>query len=302
MSHRREMLASCLSKLEPESLMAEGGEKRGAIAIELLKKSCAEDGGTGAEIAQMSGAVRLLMQTCVLHPIPPFRTGATAVLAECVRQGDAAFLRAALDQRALEAFLRLLTEGERRVKPGTCDSAAAAAAQGGALDPDVPTRRVALKALEALLLSAPPFCDEALRFEGTVPTLASLCAHRDVELRRHACALLRTLALDGDGARREAVRAAVELDAEHAAAALLAAALDPEPSNAECAEGAGSVLLSLQGSSAVAAAVAACAGEGGGEGAGDAEAAPAEADGRAPSVRARVLTWRDSLRAEAQPC
>eukprot|EP00966_Prymnesium_polylepis_P252282 5832572-Prymnesium_polylepis.1 len=141
-------VATLLQKLEPESMMQEDGLKKAHLSLTLLQKKAAEP-GLAAAIAEAAG-VRILVQTCVLHPVPELRVQATSVLGACIKEADAAFLASALESRVPAGLLRLLREEDRRAKQEGFDEA---------VDPDLPVRRTAVVALTDLLLAT----DEATR-------------------------------------------------------------------------------------------------------------------------------------------
>jgi len=216
-------LRSLLEKLDPESMMKDGGLQKATLAIGLLEKKSA-DAGFAEEVAA-AGGVQILVQTAVLHPAPTLRQSATSVLVACVKQRDPAFLKSALERRLPEALLRLMREDARRVK----------AAQGidqvadgdSATDPDLPTRRIALSGLEALLSLDDPFVLTAIfQLPTSGSVLIELPGNTDPDIRQRAPALLSMVVASETGVA--AIEKTVEDDPVAAATQLLGAACDSD--------------------------------------------------------------------------
>lgn len=176
------------------AMMQEGGEKKAAMAIGLLHQKASEAGAAAAVVE--CGGVRTLVQTAVLHPISEMRLGAAAVLTACAQQDDANFMRAGLEQRLPEAFLRCLHEGDRRAKPEGEESKPEEGSGGfeEAVDPDKPLRRVAIVGLRHMLASkCEGIPDGVLKAPQAVSVLFRLGTNTDPALRREAVHLLLAL-------------------------------------------------------------------------------------------------------------
>ena len=170
--------AKLLEKLDPESMMQEDGLKKAHLSLVLLLKQ-ANEGPLAAEVAAVAGGTRILVQTCVLHPVPELRQQATAVLGACIKEAVPAFLASALENRIPAALLRLLREEDRRAKQEGFDKA---------VDPDLPIRRVAIVALTDLLLSTDGATQQAVLDDPTTLTVVLIaCGNNDAEVSDAGC-------------------------------------------------------------------------------------------------------------------
>lgn len=245
-SHHLSMLKQYLDKLEPEAMMQPNGTRAAMVALGLLE-TMASDGGMAKELD--APGVKILIQTCVLHPVPDCRRAACAVLTAFTVEGDATFLSLALPLRLPTAFLRLLGEEDKRAKQA--DS------------PDLPARRQAIAGLSALL-KCDGMVEQVLTADPTVaPGILKAGGSCDAQVRVGALRL--ALALTRDDAARGPVVAAAELEPPAAADLLLRVACneaepegsdpappEPAPEAAEEASGlAVQLLLGLRGSSAL---------------------------------------------------
>ena len=241
-------LKPLLLALEPESMMKDGGLEKATAAIVQLEKA-ANLMNTAAAIASVNGGVAILIQTCVLHPVPALRMHATATLAACTRANDENFAKAAIERRLPEAMVRVLREEDRRIKKDVEESTG-----GKAHDPDLPTRRLALEGVAALL-GGTMTAKALLALPGVICTLFGICQNSDPTLRRRGTLLLRALLVDGDqtyfrGIKPQPSKAVeyIAMDGEFAAevAGHLCAAASEE--DAEVADAAVRVMLALKAS------------------------------------------------------
>jgi hypothetical protein len=251
------MACALLEKLEPMSMMQEDGLKKATLAISLLQRKADSEPGLASEILEAKGGVMILLQTALLHPEPLLRTGATAVITACVR--NESFLEAALDKNLPSALVRLCAEQDRRVKPQGADHQATDGETPKAIDPDLPSRRIAVECLEHLLLRADPAVAlRAMADRALCGTLFSLMGNSDADIRRRAAAMLLALVVadDGTGSEHAAPQlrgpliAYAEAEAEKCAPLFASALLDGE---SEVRVAAASILRSLKSSSASAA-------------------------------------------------
>lgn len=212
---------SLIAKLDPMAMMEDGGLQRATIAIGLLEQQAMEAGTAGA-VAQVSGAVRSLLQTALLHPEAKLRYGAVSTLLSLVKQGDARFFEVAFDSMLTRALHRMLAEADRRVK------AEGEAAEEEAVDPDLPKRRLALQILEVLALH--PTADVAMQTLGADDLKYApldLMGNGDGEIRKGACLLLMGILKRADDVSA-LVRDAVDEVAEGGGAQLVQKALADE--------------------------------------------------------------------------
>ena len=92
-------LAPLLQKLDPMTMMEDGGLQRASIAIKILAQKAASDPNVGGAIVE-AGGMRILLQTALLHPVPELREGAAVTILGCVQSADStAFVAEALDQQ-----------------------------------------------------------------------------------------------------------------------------------------------------------------------------------------------------------
>ena len=87
------MLSSLLDKLKPDSMLQEDGLKKATMALSLLADQASD---LVDELVTTDGGLRILVQTCVLHPVPQVRQAAAATLVAFIETGHGAFLQAAL--------------------------------------------------------------------------------------------------------------------------------------------------------------------------------------------------------------
>lgn len=188
-----------LEKLEPMALMEEDGLKKGMLALSILSEKVHNEANTPAAIADAEG-VMILLQTALLHPEPALREGATAIVAACVTSNDTKFLEASLAKSLPIALGRLCAEQDRKVKP---TDAVKSGEPPQAVDPDLPTRRVAVRLLEHILLAAEPsFAAQVLAERTIASTPFKLLVNSDADIRRHAATMLRALLDNGTSERR----------------------------------------------------------------------------------------------------
>ena len=104
-------VAPLLQKLDPMTMMEDGGLQRASIAIKLLAQQSATDPSVGSGILEAKG-MRILLQTALLHPVPELREGAIVTILGCVQRdagADSAFVAEALEQQLPVALVRLCT-------------------------------------------------------------------------------------------------------------------------------------------------------------------------------------------------
>ena len=137
-------VAPLLQKLDPMTMMEDGGLQRASIAIKLLAQQSATDPSVGSGILKAKGMRyatqartprpadprqagythtraaltrylaldSILLQTALLHPVPELREGAIVTILGCVQRddgADSAFVAEALDQQLPVALVRLCT-------------------------------------------------------------------------------------------------------------------------------------------------------------------------------------------------
>ena len=191
-------VAPLLQKLDPMTMMEDGGLQRASIAIKLLAQQSATDPSVGSGILEAKG-MRILLQTALLHPVPELREGAIVTILGCVQRdagADSAFVAEALEQQLPVALVRLCSEQDRRAKR---EENAAPAPDGGeaaeerAYDPDLPARRVAVQCISHLLLSDAARAVRVLscpEWPGVVGTIFALLGSSDAQIRQHGAALM----------------------------------------------------------------------------------------------------------------
>ena len=180
------MIASCLQKLTPESMIEEGGHKKATLALALLETRASKEAAFASEFAGAEAFVPV-MKTALLHPEPECRLKATNVIVLCIEQNDTVFMADAVSNRLVDGLLRLLAEQDRKVKNPDGSSRA--------YDPDLPTRRLALRSAEHMLLRAPDHTarDALLAEPRFIMVLLDLTNSADAGVRLHASGLLCTL-------------------------------------------------------------------------------------------------------------
>lgn len=216
-------VAPLLQKLDPMSMMEDGGLQKATIAIKLLGEKVKTDASTTAGIVEADG-VLILLQTALLHPVPELREGAIVVIAGCVRCADnGPFLDMALQKNLPAALVRLCSEQDRRAKRP--DSGEGDPGEEKAYDPDLPVRRVAVDVLSHVLLKID--AKTTLRvlgskeWQGVVGTCFALIGNSDTSIRGRGAALLTHLlglpqgvAAEADGTEAEAQAPVVTLTPE----------------------------------------------------------------------------------------
>ena len=238
------VLKAMLEKLGPMAMMEENGERAACIAMALLEKRATE-GPLAVELVEAEG-VKIIVQTSVLHPVPELRRQATAVIGACLAEQQPTFLEAALQCRVPMALLRLLNEEDRRAKPK--EEPEETDASPAAIDPDLPTRRVAIVALKSLM-AGDGAAEKILEADPTfAPNLLKAGGNTDATNRLGA--LTHALSLARDGRFNATMQAAAEMNAAAAVEMLMCATcLDQEGSEAaEASDVAVQLMLALRAS------------------------------------------------------
>ena len=97
-----DLVASCIQKLDIESMMAPDGLKKAEISLKLLGTQAAANPAIAAELASVK-MLRPLLQTALLHPEVNLRLLSTTVVARCVSQENPSFFVAAVEARLPDA-------------------------------------------------------------------------------------------------------------------------------------------------------------------------------------------------------
>lgn len=196
------------------AMMEDMGTDRARVAISLLEKIAAE-GPVSAELVS-TGGLRVLVQMMVLHPEPPLRIGACAVLSAAILQaGDNEEFRLAVKSaRLAHGLQRVLHEDDRKAKPPEGEEQP--------VDPELPLRRVAFLAFRHLVGKVPGVLDDP----AVAATVLVVVGSNDPEIRRGAVSF--ALSLASDQTKLPRLLAASEFDTDKAAAALLRAWSDHE--------------------------------------------------------------------------